>query len=208
MQTFTTIKSMIGDFLDRDDLTAVIPTFILLAEADFNRRIRHYQMEQRATAPVSARFTELPRGFLEPIRLQVTGGGTYPLELASNAQLMEMRRNVSDTAGRPAYYCLVDGNFEFFPTPDQTYYIEMIFYGGIPALSDSATTNWLLTSSPDLYLYSALTHSAPYLGDDARIQVWSALAERALTQVNETSHAAKYNGTGLRLRHRGMAPAR
>ena len=205
--TFTTLKSAIGDFLNRDDLTAVIPTFITLAEADFNRRIRHYEMEKRATAPITTKLSEAPRNFLEPIRLQIIDGGTFPVELASNAQLMEMRRNVSDTPGRPAYYAFIDGNFEMFPTPDQTYETEMVYYEKITALSDTATSNWILTSHPDLYLYSALTHSAPYLGDDGRIQVWSALAERALQEINNASHAAKYNGTGLRLRHRGMAPA-
>lgn len=205
--TFSSLKTSIADFLNRDDLTAVIPTFITLAEADFNRRIRHYEMEKRATAPITTKYSEAPENYLESVRLQIIDGGTFPVELASNAQLMEMRRNVSDTAGRPAYYSFIDGNFEMFPTPDQTYQTEMIFYEKIPALSDAATSNWILASHPDLYLYSALTHSAPYLGDDARIQVWSALAERALNEITNSSHAAKYNGTGLRLRHRGMAPA-
>jgi hypothetical protein len=205
--TFSSLKTSIADFLNRDDLTAVIPTFITLAEADFNRRIRHYEMEKRAVAPITTKYSEAPENYLESVRLQIIDGGTFPVELASNAQLMEMRRNVSDTAGRPAYYLFIDGNFEMFPTPDQTYQTEMIFYEKIPALSDTATSNWILASHPDLYLYSSLTHSAPYLGDDARIQVWSALAERALNEITNASHAAKYNGTGLRLRHRGMAPA-
>jgi len=205
--TFSSLKTSIADFLNRDDLTAVIPTFITLAEADFNRRIRHYEMEKRAVAPITTKYSEAPENYLESVRLQIIDGGTFPVELASNAQLMEMRRNVSDTAGRPAYYSFIDGNFEMFPTPDQTYQTEMIFYEKIPALSDTATSNWILASHPDLYLYSSLTHSAPYLGDDARIQVWSALAERALNEITNASHAAKYNGTGLRLRHRGMAPA-
>lgn len=205
--TFTSLKTSIGDFLNRDDLTAVIPTFIALAEADFNRRIRHFEMEKRASAEIDTQYSAKPSDWLETIRFQVMGDGTYPIELASNAQLMEMRRNVNDVAGRPAYYAFVDGQFEVFPTPDVAYTSELIYYAKIDALSDSTATNWLLDGNPDLYLYGALTHSAPYLGEDQRIQVWSALAERALNEITNSSHAAKYNGTGLRLRHRGMAPA-
>ena len=39
ISNFTDLKSSIADFLNRDDLTAVIPTFIKLAEADMNRKL-------------------------------------------------------------------------------------------------------------------------------------------------------------------------
>ena len=35
--TYATLKTAIADFLNRDDLTSVIPTFIALAEADMQR---------------------------------------------------------------------------------------------------------------------------------------------------------------------------
>ena len=205
--TYTSLKSSIADFLNRDDLTSVIPTWIELAEADFNRRIRHYEMEGRASAEIDTQYSARPSDWLETIRFQIIDGGTFPIELASNAQIMEMRRNVSNVAGRPAYYAFVDGQFEVFPTPNQAYTSELIYYGKIPSLSGSLATNWLLGAHPDAYLYASLTHSAPYLQEDARLQTWSALAERAVNEIVETSKAAKYNGTGLRLRHRGLATA-
>jgi hypothetical protein len=36
----------------------------------------------------------------------------------------------------------------------------MLYSQKVPALSDSATTNWLLTSHPDAYLFGTLTMSA------------------------------------------------
>ena len=44
ISNFTELKSSIADFLNRDDLTAVIPTFIKLAEADMNRKLRHLSL--------------------------------------------------------------------------------------------------------------------------------------------------------------------
>jgi len=207
VSNYTELKATIADFLNRTDLTSVIPTFITLAEADFNRRIRHYSMEARATAELNTQFFLPPADWLESIRFRLTGDGTYPLELVSNSQLMDMRDNSNDAAGRPGYYVFVDGQFELFPTPSQAYTAELIYYAKIPALSDSATTNWLLTNHPDSYLYASLMHSAPYLQEDARTQIWAGLAERAVADVNSASQSAKLSGSGLTMKKRGLAPA-
>ena len=42
--SYSTLKSAIADWLLRDDLTAVIPSFISLAEADISRKMRHWQV--------------------------------------------------------------------------------------------------------------------------------------------------------------------
>ena len=45
LTTYTGLKASIADFLNRDDLTSVIPDFVALAEAQINRDIRHWKME-------------------------------------------------------------------------------------------------------------------------------------------------------------------
>ena len=67
------------------------------------------------------------------------------------------------------------------------------------ALSDSAETNWLLTHHPDIYLYGALLHSAPFLQEDARAQTWAALYKSAVERVNDASSKSTASGSGLRL---------
>ena len=52
LDTFSGLKSSIADWINRDDLTSVVPSFIVLAEATFNRTIRTRDMVQRATASV------------------------------------------------------------------------------------------------------------------------------------------------------------
>ena len=46
------------------------------------------------------------------------------------------------------------------------------------------TTNFLLTSYPDIYLYSALVAAAPYIHDDGRISTWATLLNTAIGEVN------------------------
>ena len=199
---YTDLQSTIADFLNRDDLTAVIPTFITLAEAEFNRRLRHWRMENRASAEVDSQYSAIPADFLEPIRLHLETSNYRTLELMSQADMQSMRMRNSDTSGEPAYYALTQGEIELYPTPDATYNLEMNYYARIPALSGSNATNWLLTYFPDAYLYGALAHSAPYLGEDARMATWAALLQNAIDGIIREGEQAKFGGTGRRMKIR------
>lgn len=200
--TYAELQSAVADFLNREDLTSVIPTFISLAEADLQQRVRHYQMEARTTLSLSGQYTDLPDDWVETIRLSV---GSDALELISQSELLDRGELTNDTAGQPRYYALTAGQLEVFPVPDDTYTATLIYTASIPALSDSNTSNWLLTAAPDAYLYGALMQSAPYLAEDARVGVWSALSERAIQSLNAASTKAKYSGTGLRLKIKGLS---
>lgn len=200
--TYAELKSAVADFLNRDDLEAVIPTFISLAEADLNRAVRHWRMGGRASAEIDTQYSAIPADFLEPIRFYVTSGTTNALELISQAELLARKQRASNAPGRPYYYALTAGELEVFPVPDGTYTSELYYRKRIPALSDSNTSNWLLQYFPDAYLYGALVHTAPYLKDDARIQIWAGLLQNAMASINADSDKAKFGGSGLRLKVR------
>ena len=204
ISTFAELKSAVADWLNRDDLTSVIPSFIALAEADISRTLRDYRMEKRSSATLDAQYSALPSDWLETIRIGLTGS-TSRLELVSDGALADFRAGRSDTAGKPTHYAHTAGGLELFPTPDAAYAAELVYYAKVPALSDSASTNWLLTAAPDVYLYGALTQSAPYLKDDQRAAIWAGLYQNAITNLNSASERARYSGAGLRLRNRGLA---
>ncbi len=86
------------------------------------------------------------------------------------------------------------------PTPDGSYSAILMYYAKVPTLSDSNETNWLLTHYPDIYLYGALLHSAPYLREDERAQTWAALHAAAVVRVNNASSKSTTSGSGLRLK--------
>ena len=78
LSNYTGLKASIADFLNRDDLTSVIPDFITLAEAQINRDIRHFKMEARSSGQQSSgdEYMQTPADWLETIRLHLTGTGT------------------------------------------------------------------------------------------------------------------------------------
>lgn len=200
---FTDLKSSIADFLNRDDLTSVIPTFISLAEADMNRKLRHWRMERRSNATLDSQYSALPNDFLEPIRLMITGDNSYRLELISHGDLMD-RREANNTTATPRYYAIIDGTIEVYPTPDQSYTLEMVYYSSLDALTSSNTTNWVITHHPDAYLYGALMHSSPYLAEDGRTQTWSTLFQNAIAGISMENERAKASGAGHRMRIRSF----
>jgi len=202
--TFSELKTSMADFLNRDDLTSVIPTFISLAEAQINRDIRHYEMENRATADLSDQYLDRPSGWVETIRIHVTSGGTNNLQLLSAASMADKRQGAENATGEPRYYRHAERGFEVYPTPDGTYEVELLYYQKITALSDENTTNWLLTDHPDVYLYGSLLHSAPYLAEDQRVGVWAQLYSAAVQRVNQSGDDASWSGTGLTLKVRGL----
>ena len=197
--SYSELQTVIADFLDRDDQTERIKTFIDLAEVNMGRLVRHWRMERRSTAVLDTQYSALPTDFLEPIRLQVQANPPHALELVGQGELMSRRENPSATQGKPRYYAITDGSIEAFPTPDANYTLEMVYYSRIPALTTSNTSNWVLQYHADAYLYGALIHSAPFLGEDARMQTWAALYQSAIDAINMESDKAKSSGSGRRL---------
>jgi len=206
INTFTTLKTAVADFLNRDDLTSATENFIALAESQINRDIRHWKMEARSSGQQSPgdEYSQVPADWMETIRFHITDNGTSPLNLISRAAMSDKRASNEDATGTPTHYTHADSQFQLYPTPSATTNTELLYYAKTQALSSSNSDNWLLLEAPDVYLYGALLHSAPYLGEDERIAIWAQMYSAAVQQLNSTSDKAKYSGSGLKLKIRGQ----
>lgn len=195
---YTELKAAVGDFLNRQDLTSVIPTFIQLAEADFNRTIRTRSMLARATATLEEQFTGLPTGFLEAKNVQLNSNPVVSLEYVTLDQVDRLRAMYP--TGQPQWYTILGDEIEVVPVPDTSYTIELVYYKKATPLSDDNDSNWLLEDHPDAYLYGALMHSAPYLKNDERVSVWGTLYKAAIADLNFSSEKAEYSGSPLKMK--------
>jgi hypothetical protein len=193
LTTYAGLQSAIADFLDRQDLTASIPTFIALAEARISRDLSHWKQEKRVTTTFNERYELIPNDFIEARSLQHADGGRIMTMAAT--EMHERRGGVNYAAGKPTSVRLTAGQFEIYPTPDEPYNVSLLYRARIPALSDDNTSTWLLLDAPDVLLYGALGQSAPYLKDDARLTVWAALYQSAVDAINAESKSAKSIGT-------------
>jgi hypothetical protein len=196
--TYAELKTAIANWLNRDDLTAVIPDFIALAEADMDRKVRHWRMEKRATATIDSRYSSLVGDYLEAIRFHLDTD-ERPLDLINSYDMQKRRMNGNDVTGRPQVFAITGGQIEVFPTPDTGYTGELYYIARNEGLSDSNTSNWILQYYPDAYLYGALVQAAPYLADDERTTTWASLYQNAIGGINAESEKAKFSGSGLRM---------
>lgn len=185
--TYSGLQASIAAFLNRADLTAVIPDFIILAEAEMNRRIVSRRNITRSTVTINSEFVTAPTDIYKIAWLNWTD---YPdLQLIyytpDNFPLQS-----ATLTGRPRWYTLQGSTaqFRFGPVPDQSYSASLTYWQRLAALSSS---NWLLTDHPDIYLYGACKHAAPYLIDDPRIAIWGGLFEAALSSINQTDPAGE-----------------
>jgi len=197
LTTYTELKTSIGDWLNRSDLTNAIPDFISLAEAQVERTLRTRQMIVRANASFDAQYGAVPADFLETKSLKLTSTNPQtPLQFLS-IDALDNEATKYTASAKPKFFGVVGGQFRLVPVPDATYTTELTYYAKLTKLSNSVTTNWLLTSSPDIYLYGALLQAAPYLQDDARITVWSSLYDRAMSELQTADDRGASSGGAL-----------
>ena len=208
LTTYAGLKAAVSDWLSNEQLTAIVPTFIALAESQINRDVRHWRMENRATSTMTTQYLARPDDWVETIRLKSTGSGTMPLQYLSGMAMDERRASSENVAGEPRYYRHVETQFEVWPSPSSSVDVELIYFQKLPELSGSNATNWLLLNAPDVYLYGALVAASPYLGDDARVAVWAQMYATSVLKLNEESEKAKYSGSGLSMRVKGLDTGR
>jgi hypothetical protein len=197
LDTFAGLKATIADYLNRDDLTSIIPSFITIAEAKFNRKLRTRQMIKRANAQIETAFFAYPSDWLQAKEFQLNTNPIVRLQFVTEAQGDELKAQRYLNIGQPVYYTITGSQLEFIPTPDTTYSAELTYYAKIPALSDANTSNWLLAYAPDLYLYGALMEAAPYLKDDERLPVWSQMYISSLGDIEVADQRASVSSTPL-----------
>lgn len=196
LATYNDLKASVADWLDRADLTAVIPDFILMAEARFNRTLRHPSMEVRATATTTAgsEYIALPTGFLGMREIHIQGN---PTVILNQMNLGEMHRQFAVSANsKPIAFAVSGGQLALGPIPDGTYTLDMVYYQAVPALAANST-NWLLTAYPDVYLYASLLQSEGYLIDDERLPVWSAAFDRSMAEIMADVERRQYGAAPI-----------
>lgn len=193
------VAAVKGWLIDRDDIDARIPDFVLLCEADLNRRLRYEGVNgqiKRKTAVFNSARAPLPTDWEEAHSIRIQNG--RQLRPASQENLIDEQED-NPTATTPTMYALAAGEIELAPVPTTTTpcTVEMLYYASIPPLVSGP--NWLIAQAPDVYLYGTLVHSATYVDDD-RLQTWVAAYDRLVEGMNTSAQSARLSGGPLKRR--------
>ena len=195
ISTYSELKTAIANWLDRSDLTDIIPDFIALAETRHKRDFKIRRMETRVTANTIAdtEYYTLPDDYIAMRNIKLNTDTKTPLEFLT-PEIMD-RLQAGSSVGKPKAYSIKGNTIQLRPIPDGVYEIEIAYYKTFTALSDSNTTNDMLTHHPDAYLYGALVEAEPYLQNDKRLQVWAGLYDRAKEDIIKSNERDRHSGT-------------
>jgi len=198
--SYSDLQTTIAGYLARSDLTTQIPDFIRLAETRLRRDLRIRQMlKSVTTSTVAADSTvELPSDFLEVRDLVINGTPPQPLNYASPSAFSRNTRTWE--SGKPLDYTVLANDFQLAPVPDAVYTVKMLYFAAPTFLSDSNTSNVFLANTPDVLLYGSLLEAEPYLMNDARINTWGTMFDRALASIIRSDEQGQYSGVPLAIK--------
>ncbi len=195
LSTYDELKTSIANWADRDDMTNFIPDFIALTEARFNRELRLRSMEQKEHASTiggQANYA-LPVNYLQMREFRLNNSPTVSLTYVSP----EIFEAWSLGQGIPKYYTIIANEIRIGPTPSGIYDMEMLFWRKFPALTSTAQVNWMITNSPDIYLYGSLMEMEPFLQNDARTALWAAGYFKAIETLQLQDDKDRHSGSAL-----------
>ncbi len=180
LATYSQLLTAIGDYSVRTDMAARAPEFVALAEAQLNRSLRVGAMITRLSLSVSTEYSPAPADLLAVRSLVLTGSPVARLDWVPPERMDELKARWP-TGGRPRAYSIVGAELRLLSAPDQAYALELSYYKRLPPLADNGA-NWLLSASPDAYLYGALVHLG-VLTQDERLAAWSEAFQRAVSDL-------------------------
>ena len=185
ISTYNDLKTSIAAYLQRSDLTAIIPDFITLAESDINADIADLQVAQSHISITTAANNPLvSTASMYALRDAWCNGEPLHIGLPSSLSVTDTRKGAPEAV-------VISGasSVRIYPIPDAAYTIDLLH---IPLLSIATELNWVFTQSPSAYLYGSLLHASAYIEDMSKISAWQAGYEAAISRLrsaNRHGHA-------------------
>ena len=200
LATYTDLQASVAAWLNRADLTAIIPDFITIAEAHHSRDLRLRKQITTTTllTVASTRGVSLPADFLEFENLSILTSPERQVTYATVEQLDSVYPNNGQT-GVPSLYTIEADQILFGPTPDGVYSVSALYYARFPSLATN-TTNWLLTNHPTAYLYAALMQACIYIKDKSSAAEYKSLYDQIMKDLQTQDDRAQHSGSTLRVR--------
>lgn len=196
------LKTAIANRLGRNNLTAIIPDFVTLAEARMYYGMNDPDTGQRidplrlmAMQATSASSLVLPADFLEVTRITVPyGSSNRALAYATPEQFAQYSLNWP-AGSTPGYYTIQDNAIVVQGGTPAVF--TFAYYKKFTAPAADADTNWLLTNHPSVYLYSALIEAYAHIKDDARIPTAVRLYSAQIAALIDSDRNARHSGSTL-----------
>lgn len=201
LATYTDILAAVASWMDRTDLTSVIPDFVALSESRIARdlRIRKQVSTSTLTTTAGVQGVTLPTDFLEIENITLSGTSPPASLAVVTPEILDRKFPFNYQTGQPQVYALIGDSINFGPTPDAAYTVSLDYYARFAALSVTPT-NWLLTNHPMVYLAGALCEGWLYLQDADKVALWDARYRSEVAQLQDADDSSLRSGSEMRVR--------
>lgn len=200
LATYSDLTASVAAWLNRTDLTAIIPDFVTIAEAHHSRDLRMRKQITSTILPTSAgvRGVALPSDFLEFENLSILTSPERQITYCTVEQLDSVYPNNGQT-GVPSLYTIEADQILFGAVPDAVYSVSALYYARFPSVITNST-NWLLTNHPTAYLYAALMQANIFLKDKSAAAEFKSLYDTVIKDLQTQDDRAQHSGSTLRVR--------
>lgn len=197
LSSYGDLKASIQSWMfDRTDLAPQAGDFISLCEAELNRILRtRRQLTIDTLVLDSDSRAALPSDYLEFRRVTALTSPRRTLDMVTpnyRDEFYPYRQS-----GFPDVFT-IDGD-GILVLPATTANIEFEYYARIPALTEAAPSNWVLSEFPNIYLYGSLKHAAIFIGDEGRMQQMGSLFSGLLDALVASEKAALWSRGNARV---------
>lgn len=197
ISTYDELKSAVSRTANRNDAAfiASVPDFISLAEAEMRRLINARGEVRTVDLDLEDDYWSLPCGFDGVVSINGTGDSYRKINFVSSDVLDQRTWANYDNS-----YTISGDRMYFGRAPGG---VKLRYRTLFEPLSARNRCNWLLSKNPDVYLYGALKHTAPYLEDDQRLNTWQGLFASAIADVNQQAIEQNFSGP-IKIRATGV----
>lgn len=179
LYSYSQLQADVADYLHRNDLAGVMPTFISRAEDYLFRELNIKSLAFSISGTTTGEYAELPSDFQTVSKVTVTQGSVeYALDYKSENAVTER--------STPYAYALENNQIRIFGAGTGQAYV-LYYIPKITALSDSNTSNWLLENAKDLYFYTTALEAARYIRNEAEMAALPGLVAGSLDSVRRLS---------------------
>ena len=194
---YTSFVTVVENYLARTDLSSQIPDFIQLAQTRMSRDLRTEKMLKVATASITSGdgTVAVPSDMLEVREIHIQGNPVVRVTYQSPD--LFFKDGLTTTSGISVFFTMLGSEFQFAPVPNGSQTVQILYYAQPTFISTTTASNLFLANYPDALLYATLAEAEPYLMNDARIQTWSALYDRAIANIKKSDLGQTYPYTSL-----------
>ena len=176
---YTELQQAVSDWMARADVLGNAADFISLAEARLNRELSPVEVDATLTGSVGSRILDISTlAMVEPVALYLKDtGGELRVLPRSEGTFQHF-----DSTGKPSIWAIDGSTIDFNRPCDQAYEFRFRYKQRF-ALSETASTNWLLSEHPDVYLAAAVMWGGVFVQDGGYAASFKALLEDTIPSI-------------------------